>query len=51
MWLHKKCEVGSCSCVDSGLQCIDACHSCECGIMPDDVLNRELDDEEDDDDD
>ena len=29
----------------------DACHSRECGNMPDDMLKRELDDEEDDDDD
>ena len=47
----RKCEVGSCSCVDSGLQCTDACHSRECGNMPDDVLSRELDDDEDNDDD
>ena len=47
----RKCEAGSCSCVDSGLQCPDACHSRECGNMPDDVLNRESDNEEDDDDD
>ena len=47
----RKCEVGSCSCADSGLQCTDACHSRECGNMPNDVLNRELDDEEDNDDD
>ena len=46
----RKCEVGSCSCADSGLQCTDACHSRKCGNMPDDVLNRELDDEGDDDD-
>ena len=46
----RKCEMGSCSFVDSGLQCTDACYSHECGNMPDDVLNRELDDEEDDDD-
>ena len=47
----RKCEVGSCSCVDTGLQCTDACHSRECGNMPDDVLSRELDDDEDNDDD
>ena len=47
----RKCEAGSCSCVDSGLQCPDVCHSRECGNMPDDVLNRESDNEEDDDDD
>ena len=47
----RKCEMGSCSCEGSGLQCTDACHSRECGNMPDGVLNRELDDEKDDDDD
>ena len=47
----RKCKVGSCSCLDSGLQCTDGCHTHECENMPEDFLNRELDalDEEEDD--
>ena len=30
----KKCKVGTCSCLDRGLQCTDDCHIQECENMP-----------------
>ena len=47
----RKCEIGTCSCLDSGLPCTDNCHTHECENVQEDFLNREfdaLDKEEDD---
>ena len=39
----RKCEIGTCSCLGSGLQCTDDCHTQECENMPENLFNRELD--------
>ena len=38
-----RCKVGTCLCLDGGLQCTDSCHTHKCKNMPEDFLNRGLD--------